>query len=93
MAGHMALSGHPNPFREGTNIGFSLAKPSAVTLEIYDLAGRKVRSLESGDLRAGDHLIRWDGRNEAGRRVASGVYFARLQSSFGVESKSLNIIR
>jgi len=93
MAGHMGLVSQPNPFRESTEIKFSLARGSAVNLEIYDLAGRKVRSLQAGDLGAGDHQVRWDGRNEAGRRVASGVYFARLESSFGVETKRVNIIR
>jgi photosystem II stability/assembly factor-like uncharacterized protein len=83
----------PNPFRESTEISFSLGHGSEVSLEIYDLAGRRVRSLESGDMGPGDHRLRWDGRNDAGRRVASGVYFARLATGSGVETKRLSIIR
>ena len=53
-------------------------------LEVYDLQGRKVRTLVSGERAAGRHEVEWDGRNDASRQVASGVYLLRL-SAFGIE--------
>lgn len=87
------LSNYPNPFRESTNIRFTLSSSSEVSLEVYDLAGRKVRSLESGLIGAGEHQARWDGRNDTGRRVASGVYFARLETAQDVRTVRLNLVR
>jgi flagellar hook assembly protein FlgD len=51
-----------------------------VTLAIHDATGRLVRMLLQDDLAAGDHRVRWDGRNAAGRRVAGGTYFVRLRA-------------
>jgi photosystem II stability/assembly factor-like uncharacterized protein len=89
----VGLSNYPNPFTETTSITFTLPAPSEVSLEVYDLAGRKVRSLESGPVGAGEHGVQWDGRNDAGQRVASGIYFARLQTESSVASARLNLIK
>jgi flagellar hook assembly protein FlgD len=51
-----------------------------VTLSVFDVAGRRVRTLVDGWMRAGPHSSRWDGRDDGGRAVASGVYFARLEA-------------
>jgi hypothetical protein len=75
------VSSHPNPFKGSTSLAFTLAGPSEVSVEIYDLAGRKVRSLGTRDLGAGKHQVTWDGRNASGRSVAPGVYFARLDAA------------
>jgi hypothetical protein len=69
---------HPNPFNPRTEIAFSLAAYGPATVEILDLRGRRVRTLWSGRLAAGDHHLPWDGLDGHGRAVASGVYFARL---------------
>jgi photosystem II stability/assembly factor-like uncharacterized protein len=92
-AGIAALGNHPNPFRAGTTITFSLAEASHVSVEIYDLTGRKVRSLAAGRRGAGGHELRWDGTNDSGRRVASGVYFVRLDTGRGAVTRTLNIVR
>jgi len=68
----------PNPFMNGSTIAFALARSEEVTLGIYDLTGRRVRSLRVGRLAAGPHRFDWNGRDDGGRRVAAGVYFARL---------------
>jgi hypothetical protein len=70
----------PNPFNPKTTIAFSLPEPTRVSLEIYDVAGRKVTTLVDGGLEAGPHSYDWDGRNHDGERVASGVYFYRLST-------------
>jgi len=73
-----ALSNYPNPFNPSTTIRYTLASPQSVTLAVFDVGGRLVRSLESGARTAGEHEQRWDGRDNRGRPVASGVYYARL---------------
>ncbi len=69
---------YPNPFNPATNIRFSLPSPAAVTLKIYDLTGREVRTLVDEDYPAGFHAVNWNGRNHAGIPVASGIFFYRL---------------
>jgi hypothetical protein len=70
----------PNPFSAMTRMAFSLPHPGRVTLKLYDVAGRLVRTLEDGERPAGTHAIVWDRRCDAGVSVRSGVYFARLQA-------------
>jgi flagellar hook assembly protein FlgD len=89
----MQLANHPNPFTTGTTITFILSKSSDISLDIFDLAGRKVKTLASGPQKAGDHGIDWDGTNEHGRRVASGIYFLRLETGEGAATRHLNLIR
>lgn len=69
---------YPNPFNGETLILFSLPTRSRAKITIYDLTGRLVRKLTSGNYTAGNHQILWDGRNNAGQFVGSGVYFYRL---------------
>lgn len=71
----------PNPFQSRTTITFDLARRGAVSLAIYDVTGRLVRTLLDGgttELDAGAHTAEWNGLDTSGRRVAAGLYFARL---------------
>jgi len=68
----------PNPFNPETWIRFDLPVRSRVCLRVFDVAGRPVRTLLEADLPAASHEIRWDGRDDTGRPVASGSYFYRL---------------
>lgn len=71
----------PNPFREEALLQFTLQQSTLVELEIVDVSGRRVRHLlEEGRRLPGVHELRWDGRDEDGRRVAAGVYFAMLRT-------------
>jgi len=72
------LANHPNPFNPRTAISFELPREMTVRLTIYDGLGRVVRTLTDGILPAGRNERIWDGADEAGRRVASGVYHYRL---------------
>ena len=89
----VSLSNHPNPFGGSTSITYTLAGPSQVTLAVYDIAGHMVRTLESGARVAGEHEIRWDGMNDAGRRVANGTYFLRLEAGEQVTARKMNLVR
>ena len=70
----------PNPFNPMTTVSFSLATAGRATVDVLDLQGRVVRTLFAGDLPAGVRALVWDGRDDAGREMASGAYLARLQS-------------
>ena len=68
----------PNPFNAGTVIPFSLDEDGSVELHVYNLAGQNVAQLEGGFRQPGRHLIHWDGRDQTGHAVASGVYIFQL---------------
>jgi hypothetical protein len=69
----------PNPFRAGTTISYSVAQTSPVRLVIYDVTGRKVRTLVDGDRGPGRYQERWDGRDASGSTIASGVYYFQME--------------
>jgi hypothetical protein len=71
----------PNPFNPSTTIKYDLAKPVEVKLVIFDLMGRQVRTLVDQRQPAGRHAITWDGRNEQGQAIASGVYIYQIRAS------------
>jgi hypothetical protein len=71
----------PNPFSSETTIEYSLAKAADASLRLYDVSGRLIRTLVHGLQPAGPSAVVWDGRDERGVRIGSGVYFARLEST------------
>ncbi len=76
-----ALRGNaPNPFNPSTRVTFSLAKQGPAVIDVLDLQGRLVRTLLSDTVAAGERTVEWDGRDDAGRPVASGAYLARLRA-------------
>ena len=70
----------PNPASGESRVAFVLESPASIQLDVFDVAGRRVRNLESGTRSAGQHWASWDGRMDNGRQAPSGVYFFRLQS-------------
>ncbi|MDZ7373892.1 MAG: T9SS type A sorting domain-containing protein [candidate division KSB1 bacterium] len=72
---------YPNPFNPSTTLRYDLPTKAKVLLQIYDLAGRLVKTLVNEEKVAGSYQVSWDGTDEAGRTVASGVYFARMQAA------------
>ena len=79
----------PNPFGSATNIQFRLERAGLGDLSVFDLSGRLVRRLASGWLEAGPHALRWDGRDDAGRRAEPGVYFYRLTAGGFLGSRQM----
>jgi hypothetical protein len=83
----------PNPFNPSTELVFEVSRPGPVRLDVLSVDGRLVRSLVSGRQPAGNHRVRWDGRDAAGRSVASGLYVVRLQAGAEVRTRRLVVVR
>ncbi|HXV13670.1 MAG TPA: FlgD immunoglobulin-like domain containing protein [Candidatus Krumholzibacteria bacterium] len=84
---------HPNPFNPETEIRFELAVPSNVSITVFDAAGRLVRVLENGNRPAGEHTVRWNGRNDAGGPVSSGVYFYRMSATGFDQTRKMVLLK
>jgi hypothetical protein len=87
------LQNYPNPFNQTTKIQFTLAKPGFVTLNVYDILGRKVGTLVSEHLSSGYKSVLWDGKNESGKDVASGIYFYQLRFRDFSETRKLVLLK
>ncbi|MGQ0722511.1 MAG: T9SS type A sorting domain-containing protein [Candidatus Eiseniibacteriota bacterium] len=83
----------PNPFRNSTTLTFSVERPSHVRLSIYDVGGRRMAVLLDENRPAGRYAEQWDGRDQDGRFVATGVYFSRLEIGSWSDSKRMLRIR
>lgn len=83
----------PNPFNPTTTIAYELANSAHVTLKVYNLLGQEVRSLFEGRREAGAYTSVWDGRDEAGRAMASGIYFYRLNTSGFVRTRKMVLVK
>jgi len=81
---------YPNPFNPTTNISFALPIDSKVSLKIYNVAGQLVRTLVNETMVAGTHTVTWDGINSNGEKVASGIYFYKLNA--GDYSKTMKMV-
>jgi len=83
----------PNPFNPSTTISIALPNDSPVTLELFDISGRKVRTLVSGNLTAGFHDFVWDGRSDARQQVSSGVYLYRVTAGNFLQTRKMMLMR
>lgn len=84
---------YPNPFNPSTSIEFSLPARERVSLKVFDVSGRLVSTLVDGHLSDGVHRYTWDGRNQRGSSVASGVYFYVLRSESIRQSRKAVLLR
>ena len=83
----------PNPFNPRTQVCFTLAQAGDVTVDVFDVTGRRVRRLHRGELSGGEHLLPWDGSDDTGHRVASGVYFARVGIRSSVVAEKMLLLK
>jgi hypothetical protein len=83
----------PNPFRAATTIRFSVPETGPATVAILDVSGRRVRTLLDAVAVPGERSLVWDGRDEAGRALASGVYFYRLQTATDSRSGRVQLLK
>jgi hypothetical protein len=92
--GVTTLSGNtPNPFNAGTTITYSLEDDGAARLEVFDVLGRKVTTLVDQFESAGPHQAEWNGRDERGQTVASGMYFYRLTTKMVSETRKMVLLK
>ena len=88
------LDNFPNPFNPETQIRFSMGAQENVSLTIYDIMGRRVRSLINGEsYSSGFHVINWDGRDNAGQKVASGMYIYRIKAGDFIADKKMLLVK
>jgi hypothetical protein len=83
----------PNPFNPRTEIWFELPGATAARLAVYDAGGGLVRVLVNSDLPAGRHRAVWGGVDDQGERAASGIYFYRLESAYGVQTRKMVLLK
>jgi flagellar hook assembly protein FlgD len=84
---------YPNPFNPSTVISFQLPVDSEVSLVIYSLTGQFVRHVARGKFANGRHQVVWDGRDDRGRRVASGTYFYQITSGNFKSTKRMLVLK
>ena len=90
----IALSqNYPNPFNPTTTIGFALPDGGHTTIEIFNVLGEKVRIAADGYFDSGHHSVVWDGRNDSGSEVSSGIYYYRLSSGDYRVSRKMMLVR
>lgn len=91
--GGYRLCAVPNPFNPRTVVSFVLPRAGEASLRLFDLRGRAVRTLHASHLPEGPHAVPWDGRDDTGDGVASGVYHARLETRDRRETAQLVLVR
>ena len=84
---------YPNPFNPNTTIYFELHQPSSVVLDIFNIRGQMIKTLVDSHFDSGRHDIHWDGLDENGQSVSSGVYFYRLQAENFVDIKKMVLMK
>lgn len=82
----------PNPFRQTVRIAFNLYQDADVTIAVYNLLGQKVRTLVAGRRLAGYHSARWDGKDERGAAVTTGIYFCRFKTPWSTQFQRMMLI-
>lgn len=86
-------SNYPNPFNRQTRLDYCLKTPGAIQLKVYNSKGQLVRTLKSGFQAKGEHTCTWDGTDNQGRALGSGVYFLRLSGEQGTATRKLLLLR
>jgi hypothetical protein len=84
---------YPNPFNPNTAISYQLVANSFVTLKVYDVLGREIRTLVEGIVQAGVHSAGWDGKNDWGVGVPSGIYLCQLRTGSFVMTRKMLLIK
>jgi hypothetical protein len=91
--GYRLDANEPNPFNPTTTIRFAVERAVPARLAVYDVAGRLVRVLLDAQLEPGEYPVEWDGRDDAGRDQASGVYFYRLSTPDFTQARRMTLVR
>ncbi|MFW9769953.1 MAG: T9SS type A sorting domain-containing protein, partial [Candidatus Thorarchaeota archaeon] len=84
---------YPNPFNPATNIQFAVPREAHVTLVIYNVLGQRVTTLVDEIKSTGFHSVEWDGRDHAGKPVASGIYLYRIKTDKFIQSRRMVLLK
>jgi len=87
------LQNYPNPFNPATTIMYEMLNPGKVKIEIFDIAGRNIKTLVNKDVNSGKHSVLWDGKDNSGKQVTSGTYFYNLTINGVSLTKKMLLIR
>jgi hypothetical protein len=83
----------PNPFNPSTTLSFTLPQSGKAELAVYSITGQKIRTLLNGPISAGAHSVTWDGRDDSGKLVSSGVYLSRLTSGTRIATGKMLLMK
>ena len=84
---------YPNPFNPNTTIRYQLPRRSQVSLIIYNLLGQEIRKLVNSELTAGEYRVEWDGTDDGGRAVSTGIYFYRLEVGSVAQTRKMLLVK
>jgi len=84
---------YPNPFNPSTTIPFSLDTSSHISLTVYNIMGQKVATVLANHMSAGNHSVNWNGMDDQGNHVSSGIYFYRLKAGNSVSTGKMMLVR
>ena len=84
---------HPNPFNNSVSISFEIPNSKNVNLSIFDMKGRKIRQMNLGALSTGFHKVLWDGKNNFGNELPSGIYMAVLEVGGKINIQKISFIK
>jgi len=87
------LQNYPNPFNPQTAIVYDIAKAGQVSLSIYNVLGQKIRTLVDGLQNASRHTVQWDGKDDNGAQVTSGIYFYRIHAQGFTQVKQMLLLK
>jgi hypothetical protein len=87
------LQNYPNPFNPTTEIEFVIPKPAQVKIEIFNILGEKIATLVDRKLGAGHKAVEWDGKDDQGREVSTGIYFYRLKAKDFTQTKKMVLLK
>lgn len=93
LPAEMGLINYPNPFNANTKISFNIPLSGFVDLSVYDLTGRAIRKLIRENMPVGLHEVVWDGRNDNGDQLVSGIYFVRIATEHQAKTHRLVLIK
>jgi hypothetical protein len=90
---YLLSQNYPNPFNPATKIRYSLASPGIVSLDVYDIMGRKITSLVNDFRAAGQYEVSWNGKNSYGVNVTSGIYFYKITTENFTQTKQMLLVK
>ncbi|MCD6595688.1 choice-of-anchor J domain-containing protein [bacterium] len=93
LPGKLALDCNPNPFNSSTEIKVNVPESGKIKLAIYDLKGRSIKTIDSGEFESGTHNFRWDGDDNSGNTVSTGIYFVKLDTGKSTLIRKIALIK